>query len=147
MKVIFLKDVKGQGKKGEIKDVSDGYARNFLLRKGLAVEATPGNINALKDEKRRQQEREQEKDREAEALKDRLEQLDFKIAAKAGENGRLFGAVTSKHISDELKRHNMKVDKKKIQLDEPIRTLGVTPVEIKLRPGITATLKVHVVEE
>lgn len=147
MKVIFQQDVKGKGKKGEIKNVSDGYARNFLLPKGLAVEATQGNVNALKDVKRREQAKEQELEAQARTLKDKLEQLDFKIPAKAGENGRLFGAVTSKQISEALKKQKLKVDKKQIQLDEPIRALGVTPVEIRLRAGITATLRVHVVEQ
>lgn len=127
--------------------MSDGYARNFLLPKGLAVEATQGNVNALKDVKRREQAKEQELEAQARTLKDKLEQLDFKIPAKAGENGRLFGAVTSKQISEALKKQKLKVDKKQIQLDEPIRALGVTPVEIRLRAGITATLRVHVVEQ
>lgn len=147
MKVIFKQDVKGQGKKGEVKNVADGYARNYLLPRGLAVEATPGNMKALKEAQRREHEKEQEADAQAHALKQRLEQLDLKIKAKAGEKGRLFGAITSKHISDELKEQNITVDRKKVQLDEPIRALGVTKVEIKLRPGITAVMNVHVVEE
>lgn len=147
MKVIFQQDVKGQGKKGEVKNVADGYARNYLLPRGLAVEATSGNLKALKEEKQREREKEQEADIQARALKQRLEQLDLEIKAKAGEKGRLFGAITSKHISDALKKQNITVDRKKVQLDEPIRTLGVTEVEIKLRPNITATMNVHVVEE
>lgn len=147
MKVIFQKDVKGQGKAGEVKNVSDGYARNFLLPKGLAVEATAGNVNILKDEKRRESEKEAAADAEAERTKKHLEQTELLIKAKAGENGRLFGAVTSKQLSEALKQQKIKVDKKKIQLSEPIRTLGVTRVDIKLRPGITATLSVHVIEE
>ncbi|AQS57283.1 MAG: 50S ribosomal protein L9 [Novibacillus thermophilus] len=146
MKVIFRQDVKGKGKKGEIKEVADGYARNYLLPKGLAVEATRGNVNALEAEKRQQEKKEKMADDQARALKERLEQLDLKIPAKAGENGRLFGAVTSKQISEQLMKENIRVDKKNIQLKEPIRTLGVTRVEIKLRPKITATLNVHVVE-
>lgn len=147
MKVILQQDVKGKGKAGDVINVSDGYARNFLLPRGLAVEATKGNMNTLKDEKRRAQEKEATADEQARALKERLEKMELKITAKAGENGRLFGAVTSKQLSETLKKQKIKVDKKNIQLDEPIRALGVTPVNIRLRPGITAKLRVHVVEE
>lgn len=147
MKVILQKDVKGQGKAGEVKNVSDGYARNFLLPRGLAVEATAGNLNALKDLKRKEQQKEQQDEQAARALKVKLEQFDCKIAAKAGENGRLFGAVTSKQIAEALKKQKMTVDRKKIVLSEPIRTLGVTQVAVKLYPGIQATLNVHVVEQ
>lgn len=147
MKVILQQDVKGKGKAGDVINVSDGYARNFLLPRGLAVEATKGNMNTLHDEKRRAQEKEAAADEQARAVKARLEKMELKIAAKAGENGRLFGAVTSKQLSEALKKQKINVDKKNIQLDEPIRTLGVTPVNIKLRPGITAKLHVHVIEE
>lgn len=147
MKVIFKQDVKGQGKAGDVKEVADGYARNYLLPRGLAVEATPGNLKALQEVKAREREKALKADEEARQVKERLEQLAFTITAKAGENGRLFGAVTSKHISDQLKQHDIHVDRKKIQLDEPIRELGTFPVTVKLRPGIAATLNVHVSEQ
>lgn len=147
MKVILRKDVKGKGKAGDMIEVSPGYARNYLLPKGLAIEATAGNVKALKDEERRRRKKEETKDARAKATKDRLEQMELKITAKAGESGRLFGAVTSKHISEALEKKDIKVDKKHIRLEEPIRHLGVTPVEMRLRPGITATLRVHVIEE
>ncbi|GGE05904.1 50S ribosomal protein L9 [Marinithermofilum abyssi] len=148
MKVIFQQDVKGHGRKGEVKEVAEGFARNYLLPRKLAVEASQGNMNALKDQKRREQERKKEELEEAQKLAQRLEKLDVVLKAKAGEGGRLFGAVTSKQISQHLKQeYNIKVDKKKIQLDEPIRTLGVTRVPVKLHPKVTATISVQVVEE
>lgn len=146
MKVIFEQDVKGQGKKGEIKTVSDGYARNYLLPKGLAVEASKGKLKELKVQQQQASQKKAQEKAQAEKLKAELEEMDFQVPAKAGEKGRLFGAVTSKHISEALAKQQIKVDKKKIQLDEPIRNLGVTPVEIKLYEGVTATLQVHVVE-
>jgi large subunit ribosomal protein L9 len=148
MKVIFQQDVKGQGKKGEIKEVSEGYARNFLFPRKLAVEATEGNLNAWKEMKRREEARQKQERQQAQALAEKLKDLQITIRAKAGEGGRLFGAVTSKQISEQLKQeHGLKVDKKKIQLEDPIRVLGVTRVPVKLHPEVTATVSVHVVEE
>jgi large subunit ribosomal protein L9 len=148
MKVIFQQDVKGQGKKGELKEVAEGYARNFLLPRGLAVEASTGNINALKDQKRREAARKQEELEKARRLAAELENITVTIHTKAGDGGRLFGSVTSKQISQMLKQeYRLQVDKKKIQLDEPIRTLGVTNVPVKLHPKVTATLSVHVREQ
>ncbi|MDR6225392.1 50S ribosomal protein L9 [Desmospora profundinema] len=148
MKVIFQQDVKGQGKKGELKEVAEGYARNFLLPRGLAVEASAGNINALKDQKRREAEQKQEQLEKARRLASELEKLEITLHTKAGDGGRLFGSVTSKQISQHLKQaHGIQVDKKKIQLDDPIRTLGVTNVPVKLHPKVTATLSVQVLEQ
>jgi large subunit ribosomal protein L9 len=148
MKVIFQQDVKGQGKKGEIKEVSEGYARNYLFPRKLAVEATEGNLRAWKDQKRREEARQQQERQQAQALAEKLKDLQVTIRAKAGEGGRLFGAVTSKQISEQLKQaHGLKVDKKKILLEEPIRSLGVTRVPVKLHPEVMATVAVHVVEE
>lgn len=147
MKVILLKDVKGQGKKGEIKNVSDGYARNFLFKQNLAVEATPANLKALEAQKKKQKQLEQEELEEAKKLKETLETLTVELTAKSGEGGRLFGSITNKQIAEQLqKSHNIKVDRRKIELSEPIRTLGVTNVPVKLHPDVTATLKVHVKE-
>ncbi|PTM56881.1 50S ribosomal protein L9 [Desmospora activa] len=148
MKVIFQQDVKGQGKKGEMKEVAEGYARNFLLPRGLAIEASAGNINTLKDQKRRESEQKQKELEHSRQLAQELEQADITIRTKAGDGGRLFGSVTSKQISQLLKqKHGLQVDKKKIQLDEPIRTLGVTKVPVKLHPKVMATLSVQVLEQ
>ncbi|GAB6933792.1 50S ribosomal protein L9 [Calditerricola satsumensis] len=147
MKVIFLKDVKGQGKKGEVKNVSDGYARNYLIPRGLAVEATEGNLKTLEAQKRSEAKRKAQELAEAKALAEKLEKTTVTIAAKAGEGGRLFGAVTSKQIAEALAKQNLAVDKKKILLDEPIRALGTWRVPVKLHPDVTVHLAVTVVEE
>lgn len=147
MKVIFLKDVKGKGNAGEVKNVSEGYARNFLLPKNLAVEANPGNLKTLENQKKGEEKRQQEELEEAQALKAKIEGLEITIPAKSGEGGRLFGSVTSKQIAEALKNKAVKIDKRKIDMPEPIRTLGLTDVPIKLHPKVTATLKVHVKEQ
>lgn len=147
MKVILLQDVKGQGKKGEVKEVSEGYARNFLLKKGLAKEATPGNVKMQEAHKKSEEKRKQEELEEAKKVAKVMEETTITIKAKSGEGGRLFGGVSSKQIAEELKKANFKVDKRKIELPEPIRTLGYTNVPIKLHQEVTATVKVHVVEE
>ncbi|RPF51112.1 50S ribosomal protein L9 [Aquisalibacillus elongatus] len=147
MKVIFTKDVKGKGKKGEVKNVSEGYARNYLLKNNLAVEATKGNLKQLEGEKQKEKERQEEILHEAKKLKDELEDLTVELTAKSGDGGRLFGSVTSKHIADELKKnHQIKIDKRKIELDNPIRSLGYTNVPVKVHSEVTATLRVHVKE-
>ncbi|VEF46068.1 50S ribosomal protein L9 [Bacillus freudenreichii] len=148
MKVIFLKDVKGRGKKGEVKDVAVGYAQNFLFKQGLAVEATPGNMANLKNQQKKEQKQEEEALQEAKDLKEKIEKLTVEIKAKSGEGGRLFGSITNKQVADELKKtHNIKVDRRKIEMDQPIRSLGVTKVPVKLHHEVTATLNVHVVEQ
>lgn len=148
MKVILLKDVKGTGKKGEVKEVAEGYARNFLIPRKMAVAATQGNMNALKDQKRREEKRKEEERKEAEALADKLNNMKVTFSMKSGKEGKTFGSITSKQISEALKKkHQMNVDKKKIQLNQPIRSLGVTKVPVKLHPEVTATLFVQVVEE
>ncbi|WP_042147713.1 50S ribosomal protein L9 [Paucisalibacillus sp. EB02] len=148
MKVIFLQDVKGKGKKGEVKNVSDGYARNYLLKNNLAEEATSGNIKALEAQKRKSKQLEQQEKENAEQLKKKIESLEVTIKAKSGDGGRLFGSITSKQIADALnKDHGIKTDKRKLELDQPIRALGYTNVPIKLHPEVTGTVKVHVVEQ
>ncbi|EGL82385.1 50S ribosomal protein L9 [Caldalkalibacillus thermarum TA2.A1] len=147
MKVILQQDVKGVGKKGEVKEVSDGYARNYLLKQNLAVEATPGNMKALMKKKQSEQKKAEEELRQAKELAAKLEQETVTLTAKAGEGGKLFGSITNKQIADQLKKMNYKIEKRKIVLDEPIRSLGVTHVPVKLHPEVTATLKVHVVEQ
>ncbi|MCK0469807.1 50S ribosomal protein L9 [Halalkalibacter sp. APA_J-10(15)] len=147
MKVIFLEDVKGKGKKGETKNVSEGYARNYLLPNNLAVEATQGNVKNLEAQKKSKQKKEDEELKAAQDYKAELEALTVEIKAKAGEGGRLFGAVSTKQIAETLKKMKKKVDKRKIMLDDPIRALGYTNVPIKIHPEVIATVKVHVVEE
>lgn len=148
MKVIFLQDVKGKGKKGEVKNVADGYAHNFLIKKGLAVEATSANISALEGQKKKEKKEAAEELKSAKELKKQLEEITVELSAKSGEGGRLFGSVTSKQIADALQKgHQLKVDKRKIELNDAIRSLGYTNVPVKLHPEAQATLKVHVKEQ
>src|SRR5690625_5164433 len=148
MKVIFIKDVKGNGNKGDVKDVSEGYARNYLLKNKLAIEATPGNLKALEARKRKSDQLEQKEKEEAMDLKDKLADLTIEMKAKSGEGGRLFGSITSKQIADILKKeHGYKIDKRKIELNEPIRALGYTTVPVKLHPEVSGSVKVHVTEQ
>jgi len=147
MKVILLKDVKGQGKKGEIKNVSDGYATNFLIAQGLAKPANDSNIKQLEHLNEVESKHKEKEQQDAQALADKLAEMTVVLKTKSGEGGRLFGSITSKHIADELNKLKLSIDRKKIVLDDPIRSLGVTPVVIKLHPAVKATLKVQVVEE
>jgi len=148
MKVIFLKDVKGKGKKGEIKNVADGYAQNFLFKQGLAIEATPANLKTLEAQKNKQKREAEEELARAKQQKEQIEQLTVEISAKAGEGGRLFGSITSKQIAESLeKQHRIKIDKRKIELGDAIRALGYTNVPIKLHSEVTAVLKVRVTEQ
>ncbi|CAI6079624.1 50S ribosomal protein L9 [Paenibacillus sp. JJ-100] len=147
MKVIFIKDMKGQGKKGQVKEVSEGYAQNFLLPRGIVRIATEGNMKTLDNQNAAEERRKQEEKEEAEALAKKLEAEVTELKAKSGEGGRLFGAITSKQIAEALSKKGLKVDKRKIELEEPIRTLGVTQVTVKVHPEVKATLKVQVTEE
>lgn len=146
MKVIFLKDVKGQGKKGEVKTVSEGYANNFLIPRGLAAVATSSNMKQLEHHKQAEASRKDREKEEAQKLAEKLEAVNLTMKAKSGEGGRLFGSITSKHIADELAKLKLKVDRRKIELPEPIRSLGVQQVPVKVHPEVTAVLKVQVVE-
>lgn len=147
MKVIFLKDVKGQGKKGEIKDVSEGYAQNFLMPRGLVRPATDGNVKTLEHQTAAEQKRKEKEKEDAAALGKKLEEMTVTLKAKAGEGGRLFGAITSKQVAEALEKDGVKIDKRKIEMHEPIRTLGVTQVQVKLHPEVKSTIKVQVTEE
>jgi large subunit ribosomal protein L9 len=148
MKVIFLKDVKGQGKKGEVKEVSTGYANNFLLSKGLAVEATAENINKLKQQEAHAAKKAAQELADAKALGEKIKTLTVTLKTKSGEGGRLFGAISSKQIAEALEaEHKLKLDKRKILLDDPIKTLGTTVVAVKLHPEVTTELRVQVVSE
>lgn len=147
MKVIFLKDVKGKGKKGEVKNVADGYAQNFLLKQGLAIEASQANVSSLEAQKKKEQKQAAQELEEAKKLGAELEKITVELSAKSGEGGRLFGSITSKQIAEELqKKHKIKIDKRKIELADAIRSLGYTKVPVKLHHDVTATLNVHVKE-
>ena len=148
MQVILLKDVKGQGKAGQVVKVSDGYARNMLLPKKLAMEATPANMKIL-EKQRAQIEAQRAIDKQvAEDIKAKVESKTVKVVTKAGENGRLFGAITSKDIADAIQKEFLvELDKKKIDLDAPIKQVGISEVTLKLFPGVAAKCKVDVQTE
>ena len=148
MKVILQQDVRGQGKKGQMVEVSDGYARNFLLPRKLAVLATAENVNTMKQQEKARKAQEAAEKAEAEALSKKLEGLTVKVAAKAGEGGRLFGAVTAKEISECLsQQHGINIAKAKLVLDEPIKACGGYQVKAKLGYEVTGTVNVMVTEE
>ena len=147
MKIILLQDVKSLGKKGQTVDVSDGYARNFILPKKLGVEATSKNMNDLKLQKAHEEKVAKEQLEEAKALAAKIETLTVETSIKSGKDGRTFGSVSSKEISAAFKeQHGIEIDKKKISLDEPIRTVGTSIVTVKLHREVSAKLTVHVRE-
>lgn len=147
MKVILLEDVKALGKKGDMVEVNNGYARNFILPKKLGVEATGKNINDLKLQKAHQDKVAAEQLAAAQALAAELSERSVEVKMKVGEGGKTFGAISTKEIAAAAKEQlDMELDKKKISVDEPIRSLGVHNVKIKLHPKVTATLKVKVSE-
>ncbi len=147
MKVILLQDVKALGKKGEIVEVSEGYARNMLLKKGIGKEATGQNMNDLKLQKANAEKVARETLEAAQALGKEMEGKSIQIAVKTGEGGRVFGSVSSKEIAEEIKKQlGYDVDKKKVLLDTPIKQLGVINVGVKLHAKVTAEVKVHVKE-
>ena len=148
MKVILLKDVKGTVKKGEMKEVSDGYARNFLFPKKMAVQADSVAIKELNEKNRSKEIKAQKEYEEAVLLGKQMEEINIEIYSKAGEGGRLFGSITSKEIAEQLKKQkDIDVDKRKILLDEPIRSLGSTFVEIKIHQKVTTKIRVDVKEK
>ena len=148
MNVILLKDVKGTGKAGDIVKVSDGYARNMLIPRGLAKEATQGNIRSLEKLKAVQAEKDAEAKAKAEALAEQLKSEVIVIKSKGGEGGRLFGSITNKDIEDAVTAQiGVKIDKKKIQMDSPIKTVGEHEVTAKLYAGVPATIRVKVETE
>ena len=144
MKVILTQDVKGKGKKGEIINVSDGYARNFLFPKGHAIEATASNLNDLKG-KRESVEYQTEQDKQkATEIAEKFKEIEVVIETKSGDNGKLFGSITSKDVADALTaQHHIKLDRKKFVMDS-IKTLGTHNIKVKLFTGITGELKVTV---
>ena len=148
MKVILQQDVKGQGKKGQLIEASDGYARNFLLPRKLAVPATAENLNTMKQQEKAKKAQQAAEKAEAEATAKKLEGLMVKVAAKAGEGGRLFGAVTAKEVSEALAaQHGVNIAKTKIVLDEPIKSCGSYQLKCKLGYEVVGTINVMVTEE
>lgn len=146
MKVILKEDVKKLGLKGDLVNVSDGYARNFLIPRGLVEEATEGSIKQLKQKVKANKRKKIEKASEAKEVATELEKEKFVISVKSGENGRLFGSVTTKDIADAVKKAGYKIDKRKISLSENIKSLGVHNIQVKLYEGVSANLKIQVVE-
>jgi large subunit ribosomal protein L9 len=147
MKIILLDDVNKVGRRGEVRDVSDGYARNFLIPKKLALHATAGNMKNLDSIKKQQQAKADRVKNDAEALRARIEALTFEERRQASEEGKLFGSVTTQDMVEFLDRHGVKVERKRLHLEEPIKSLGDTSVSIRLHPEVVATLKVSVVRE
>ena len=147
MQVILTQDVKGQGKKGQMVNVSDGYARNFLLPRGLAQEATKENINVMKGKAESLEYKIKTEKEAAQKIVDALKEIEVVLTAKCGANGKLFGSITSKDVAEALKmQHHIKLDKKKFVMND-IKTLGTTEVEVKIYTGIAGKLKVVVKEQ
>ena len=147
MKVILIEDVNSLGKKGELVNVNDGYARNYILAKKLGVEATPKNLNDLKLKKANEEKRAKEIYEEAAAFAERLSKMEVNVSIKAGEGGKIFGSVSSKEIAQAAQEQlGVELDKKKMQLPSPIKSVGTQMVPIRLHPKVTAQLKVNVRE-
>lgn len=149
MKVILLQDVKGLGKKGDIVNAKDGYARNFLFPKNLAKEATDGNVKVLEEQKTAKKIRQEEELAKAKELAEKISELTVELKGKSGENGKLFGSITTKDVSEALKKQfKIDIDKRKMDIEGGnIKNIGVTIVEVKVYPNVSAKLKVKISEE
>jgi len=147
MKIVLRTDVENVGRRGEVIRVADGYARNYLLPKRMALEATPGNMKQIEQERRVRAVHEAKEKKEAEALASKISQLSCTIVRKVGENEVLYGSVTNADIADLLEKQGFLMDKRKILLEEPIKSLGIYEVPLKLHPEVVATVKVWVVKE
>jgi large subunit ribosomal protein L9 len=147
MKVILLEDVNKVGRRGEVRDVSDGYARNFLIPKKLALGATAGNLKNLDHIKKQANAKADRAKSDAEGVRAQIEALTYEERRQASEEGKLFGSVTSQDLVDFLATHGVKVERRRLQLDEPIKTLGETSVPVRLHADVTAQLRVSVVRE
>jgi large subunit ribosomal protein L9 len=147
VKVILLDDVAKLGRRGEVRDVSDGFARNFLIPRKLALTATPGNLRNLEHIRKQQEAKAGRVKDGAEGLRARVEALTFEVARQASEEGRLFGSVTSQDIVEFLDRQGIAVERRRVHLDEPLKALGEASVPVRLHPEVTAHLKVVVVRQ
>ena len=148
MKVILLEDIKGVGKKNDVINASDGHARNYLFPKNLAVEATKANINRLDNVKKAEKQKADQLLEEAKIMSEKLQAITVTMAVKMGKNGKIFGSVTNKEISSALVEQNdLQVDKKKIVITDPIKSIGTVSVDVRLHPKVTAKLSVQIVEE
>ena len=148
MKVVLIKDVKAQGKKGDIVNVSDGYARNFLLPRGLAKEATSNALNDLKGQKEAAEFRHNNEVAAAKETAEKIKGVTVSLTAKAGENGKLFGSITAADVAEALKmQHHVVIEKKKFSIPDGIKHTGITEVEVKVYPSITAKIKDNVTAE
>lgn len=148
MKVILTQDVKSQGKKGDLIKVSDGYANNYLLKRGLAKIATKQALNELEGKRGAEEYRRNQEEVKANNIAERMKDMTVKLTAKAGANGKLFGSITSKDVAEALKeQYNITVDKRKINLPDGIKTCGVTDVKVSLYTGISGTFKVEVMPQ
>jgi large subunit ribosomal protein L9 len=146
MKVILLKEVKGMGKEGDLVNSKDGYARNYLIPRNIAIEATSENLRKWEEAKKQEAAKKKQELEEANALKERLEKLTVEVKAKGGSGGRLFGSITSQDIAAALKeQHGVDIDKRKIEMKDNIKNAGAAEVDLKLYPEVSAKLKVNVV--
>lgn len=146
MKVVLLKDIKGKGKKGDIINISDGYAQNYLIPQGLAKPGTSSNLNEANQAKVAKEYHDEQNRLQAVALKDVIEKTPITIKVKCGATGKVFGSVTNKEISDELAKNNILVEKKKIETDV-IKTVGLFDIKVRLHPTVVATLKLEIIAE
>jgi len=146
MEVIFIKDLKNQGKKGQIKTVKDGYAENFLIKNGYAVKKTKENVSKLNHEIAKKKKQEEENKKKAIELKEKLSKVTLEFKVKTGEGDKVFGSISVKQIKDELEKKGYKVEKSQIELHNTIQSLGFHNVDINLYPEITAPIKVHVIK-
>lgn len=146
MEVIFIKDLKNQGKKGQIKEVKDGYAQNFLIKNGYAVVKTKENLAKLNKEQALKVATDQENKQRAEELKVKLDKVVLEFKVKTGEGDRVFGSISVKQIKDELAKQNYKIEKSQIEITNQIASLGFHNVKLNLYPGVEATIKVHLIK-
>jgi large subunit ribosomal protein L9 len=147
MKVILMEDVAKLGRRGEVRDVADGYARNFLIPKKLALSATAGNLKNVEHIRRQQESKAVRVKEDASGLRARVEALTFEVTRQASEEGKLFGSVTAQDVVEFLEANGVKVERRRLALEEPIKALGEFSVGVRLHPEVTAQLKVHVVRE
>ena len=147
MEVILQQDVKNLGKKGDIVKVAEGYGRNFLLPRGLAIEATPGNVKQIKQEKQVEQQKQDRVLKEAQEIAKKIGGQTLKFATKVGESGKLFGSINSQDIAERLlKEYKVEIEKRKVELAEPIKSLGTYPVTIRIHPKVKTEIIVQVTE-